>query len=269
MQITAFYREEKANLKLFNVRSFYKIMYLSDISILPKTIHSSWFDFFTDAIVLKIKKIESEIVGKELVTPSIEKMLRFFELDLTSIKVIIIGQDPYPQEGVATGRAFEVGNLESWFDKFPNTSLKNIVRALYVLNDNNFILKFNDIKEEIKQGKFKILSPQQLFKHWEKQGVLMINSSFSVIVGNPGSHAKIWESFTNELLRYINSQVPEAHWMLWGAHAKGKVKKLTIKNKSVSRHPMLCSNHEDDFLFGKVNHFRLFKDKIDWGIEFK
>lgn len=244
-------------------------MYPLDISFLSKNIHSSWYDFFTNDINKKLKEIEKNLEKEEDVTPPFDRMLWFFELDLSNIEVVIIGQDPYPQKGVATGRAFEVGNITSWFDKFPNTSLKNIVRALYALNDNDTILKYNEIKEEIKNNRFSILSPQKIFKHWEEQGVLLINSSFSVAVGKPDSHTKIWESFTNELLRYINSQMPEAHWMLWGAHAKNKVEQLTIKNKSVSRHPMLCSNHEDDFLFGKINHFKLLQDRIDWGVEFE
>lgn len=243
---------------------------LINIDILPKNIDSSWQDFFSDNIILKLQQIESVLRKTTNVTPPNELMLRFLELDLSKIKVIILGQDPYPQKGVAVGRAFEVGTLESWFATFPNVSLKNIIRALYTLDDNSDYLKFNEIKKEIEQGRFEILSPQELFKHWEKQGVLLINSSFSVEIGKPKSHSELWKSFTSNLLSFINNKMPDTHWMLWGADAQALVANISIKNKSVSRHPMMCSKkYEDDFLFGKINHFKLMKDEIDWGVRFK
>lgn len=242
-------------------------MNFKNISILPKSLHLSWNSFFTDEIFLKLKQIDTLLSENSEITPKKELMLRFFELDLSKIKVVVIGQDPYPQEGVATGRAFEVGNLTSWFHPFKNVSLKNIIRALYVINGNQ-ILKYNEIKKEIESGHFEILPPQELFKYWEEQGVLLINSSFSCEIGKPGSHSEIWKSFTSNLMIFINKQIPNAHWMLWGAHAQNLVKNISIKNKSVSRHPMLCSENENDFLFGKINNFELLKDEIDWGIKF-
>jgi len=87
-----------------------------------------------------------------------------------------LGQDPYPQTGVATGRAFEVGTLKSWNQPFKNISLKNILRALYKAYSGQ-IIKFSQLKEKF-DNEFSVLPPGKLFEHWEKQGVLLLNTSF-------------------------------------------------------------------------------------------
>ena len=87
-----------------------------------------------DSIRTKLK--EDSDCGFEI-TPPENLQLRFTSQDLASVKILILGQDPYPQSGVATGRAFEVGTLHSWFDNFRNTSLKNIVRAIYAAKNDN------------------------------------------------------------------------------------------------------------------------------------
>lgn len=229
-------------------------------------IHSSWEVFFTEEIQSILKEIYEALDKEEETTPPVNEMLRFFELDLNSIKAVLLGQDPYPQQGVATGRAFEVKPLRSWHHSFRNTSLRNIVRALYSMDDENEPLTFTQIKKEMLEQRFHIPPPDELFKQWEQQGVLLLNTSFSCKIGAPGSHSAIWLPFTQRLLFYINHQKPELYWLLWGAHARKVVSHLPLKNVLKSHHPMICSNREEDFLFGKINHFRELRDIIDWGV---
>ena len=79
--------------------------------ILPSDIHPSWKPFFTQEISAILDDVENQIgiANSEELTPDRNRILRFFALDLFKTKVVILGQDPYPQQGVATGRAFEVG----------------------------------------------------------------------------------------------------------------------------------------------------------------
>lgn len=235
--------------------------------LIPASVHSSWKVFLTDEIRQILSAIAEVLSHEKEFTPPLKFILRFLELDLSSMKVVILGQDPYPQKGVATGRAFEVGPLQSWHDSFRNSSLRNIVRSLYFMKKGETApLTYTQIKKELIERRFKILSPNLLFKHWESQGVLLLNTSFSCRIGDPGSHSSIWLPFTQRLLAYINEQRPHIYWLLWGAHAQKIVGHLNLENVMTSHHPMICSQRENDFLFGKTNHFRELREVVDWGV---
>lgn len=229
-------------------------------------IDNSWSRFLSADIITVLKDVEENIVdpGKEF-TPKPDMVLRFFKISLPKVKIIILGQDPYPQKGVATGRAFEVGTLKSWHDKFSNISLKNIVRAIYSAYNNEY-LKYSEIKSKIGNS-FLIKPPGELFIEWEKQGVLLLNTSFTCEVGKSNSHEKYWNVFTNSLLKYISQTNPNIMWFLWGNNAKSIVSDIKIKNKIESMHPMMCYNkqgRDDDFLFGKINAFKETINLINW-----
>ncbi len=238
--------------------------------IVPSDIDSSWKPFFTKEVEHLTGKIEKMLVTEnpEEITPVPERMLRFLKLDLSKVRVVIIGQDPYPQKGVATGRAFEVGHLRSWSESFRNTSLRNIVRAIYAAAKGE-IKTFNEIKQEIVGGAFSILPPNELFKFWEAQGVLLLNTSFSCRVGKPGSHSRYWKPFTDQLLEFVNMQRPDLTWFLWGNHAKKAVEHIKLKNAISTTHPMICHARPDDFLFGGINVFKSTEKLVDWQGETK
>lgn len=229
-------------------------------------IDKSWDDFLTPRNIKLIKSIEKKIVSsKDDFTPATHRVLHFLTLPLDETKVIILGQDPYPQKGVATGRAFEVGTLKSWNDKFNNISLKNILRSVYYAYHHQY-LKYNEIKEKTGNS-FAILPPDKLFKQWEAQGVLLLNTSFTCKTGKPNSHEDLWKPFTEKLLKYINTRNSTIIWFIWGNNARCIVNGLKITHKIESMHPMMCYNkpgREQDFLFGKVNPFIETKNLINW-----
>ncbi|MBI9062733.1 MAG: uracil-DNA glycosylase [Marinilabiliaceae bacterium] len=239
------------------------------ISGIHKPVHNSWKTFLTEEIIQLITDIEKILNEKGgAVTPPDNRVFHFLSQDLGAVKVLIIGQDPYPQEGVATGRAFEVGSLKSWHDTFRNVSLKNIIRALYQAETGEY-LTYSLIRKQLGvaglfDAPFKLLPPDQLFKHWEQEGVLLLNTSFTCQIGKPGSHAKLWSEFTRELLTFINAANSEINWFLWGNHARGITDHLTLKNSFASNHPMICKVGESDFLFGCVNPFKATAKMIDW-----
>ena len=227
--------------------------------------HNSWKFFLTEEINQLIHNIESEIKDDNI-NPEAENVLRFLEQDLEQIKVLILGQDPYPQKGAATGRAFEVGNLCSWLSPFRNISLKNIVRAIYQ-SEYGKTMKFAELKQKIEDGSFPIKAPDQLFESWSRQGVLLLNTSFTCQTGKPGSHAKTWEPFTRKLLEFIAVQQPDIIWFLWGNHAINITTGIPIKNKIETMHPMMCyeaQNRVKDFLFGEINPFKATSSLINW-----
>ncbi len=240
----------------------YNSLFLSSLSFIDE----SWNGFLIPEVTNLLKDIERKILKDNLdYTPVSNNALKFLSTSINNTKVIILGQDPYPQKGVATGRAFEVGTLKSWKDKFSNTSLKNIIRAIYYAYSNRY-LKYSEIKGEI--GKlFDLKPPYELFVTWEEQGVLLLNTSFTCQVGKPNSHEKYWELFTFKVLNYIAKVNRNIIWFIWGNNAKEIIKGIEIKHKIESMHPMMCYNKPDrdqDFLFGEKNAFKETKDLINW-----
>lgn len=233
---------------------------------LPKQIHESWSDFLTEERRLEISIIEKAI-GTNFNPTDASLVLRFLTLDLFHIKIVWLGQDVYPAEGVATGRSFEVGTLKNWNDPFRQVSLKNIVRLIHKeyfsisLYDN--ILKYSDIKTEIANGAFPIKEPTEWFNDLEKQGVLFLNTAFTCEVGIPNSHTKIWKPFSEKVLQYISSVRPDIIWFLWGREAQSNKPYLNNSKVIESRHPSRVHKEpEDDFL--KFTGFKDTFHKIDW-----
>lgn len=245
---------------------------MSDCKLLSNiNIHNSWTKFLSNNRCNQLKKIEKEINNGDEYTPDTSLILRFLEMDLSKVPVLILGQDPYPQKGVATGRAFEVGGLNSWTQKFRNVSLKNIIRAIYKAQRKEE-KKYSEILSEINEGTrlnlsddFNILSPNKLFEYWwDKENILLLNTAFTCEIGKPNSHTKIWSDFTHEILEFIATENPKIIWFLWGRNAEAVVSGIEIKNKSISSHPMMCTKKDNDFLFGKINHFANKNMKINW-----
>lgn len=227
-------------------------------------IHDDWKDFLTPQVKRVLDETELLISSSDY-TPEQDKVLRFMSLPLSDAKVVILGQDPYPQPGVATGRAFEVGTLRSWTTPFRNISLKNILRALYRTYFKR-VISYSELKKRM-GNEFPILPPTQLFVHWEQQGVLLLNTAFTCELNQPGSHKKIWENFSRELLQYIRDKNPDITWFLWGKDAQEAVSGLNLKNSIRTHHPMMCfarANRPEDFLYGKINCFEQMMDVIDW-----
>ena len=236
-----------------------KSLFLKNIAV-----HTDWEGFLTKEIRNSLTEIEKQVVNTDF-TPAPDKVLRFLTVPLSSVRIIILGQDPYPQKGVATGRAFEVGGLRSWSEPFNNVSLKNILRAIYKAYTGD-VIKYNELKAKF-DNEFPVLPPGKLFSAWEGQGVLLLNSSFTCAIGSPGSHSPAWKDFTGKLIPWINHFNEKIVWFLWGAHAQSITSFADLENTVKTMHPMMCAEQpgrETDFLFGKVNCFERYKNEVNW-----
>ena len=168
-----------------------------------------------------------------------------------SVKVVILGQDPYHGEGEAHGLSFSVCPGI----KTP-PSLKNIYKELQSelgceIPNNGYLMK------------------------WAKQGVLLLNAVLTVEKDKPASHrGKGWEQFTDRLIQEIDKKEEPVVFMLWGNFAKSK--EALLKNPN---HLVLTSAHPSPFsarkgFFGN-NHFIKANEyltehglePIDWQIE--
>jgi ATP-dependent DNA helicase PIF1 len=218
------------------------------------SVPSSWKDCLLPCRD-KLLEISNTLATKEFL-PSRENIWRALELTpLSSIKVVILGQDPYPTPGNAHGLAFSV---------LPDVrpipaSLKNIYKEL--VSDIGFVAPNHGNLED-----------------WAKRGVMLLNTVLTVEAGAPQSHTKIgWEEITDQIIRSIAAQSKNVIFVLWGKSAQVKKKLLGLyldKNGHrvlESAHPSPLSASKGFFgtkPFSKVNGWleEMGKDKIDWQI---
>ncbi len=189
----------------------------------------------------KIKDTGSDIF------PEKHNIFRFLNTDFENIKYVIVGMDPYAsvwksfdhvQHPIATGRSFEVSNMTSWTQKVPQASIRNILCALYYAK-KGYAAPISVIREEIEDGAFKILPPKEWFIHMEKQGVVFLNASLTVLYKNPGSHKKYWDDYMTALSSYIVKRKNPV-WLLWGNDALKRFEGIVPDNRiRRSCHPRL------------------------------
>jgi uracil-DNA glycosylase len=167
-----------------------------------------------------------------------------------NIRVVIVGQDPYHGVGEANGLAFAVNNEHS--PKPP--SLLNI---------------FKEMETDLQ---CKVDKDQSSLEGWAKQGVLLLNTSLTVVGGQPASHANIgWSFFTDAILTLIVEKSPAVAFLLWGKFAKSK-RQLVKNNKHLvleAAHPSPLSAYTGFFgcrHFSRANCYMMDHniEPIDW-----
>jgi len=174
---------------------------------------------------------------------------RFAALDLVApedVRVVILGQDPYPTAGHAHGLAFSV---EPNIRPLPR-SLTNIFKELQA-----------DLGATPSTGDLRA---------WARQGVLLLNTSLSVPEGQAGAHAKLgWHRLAEEILAHV-SRKPTA-FLLWGAHAQALKPQIHPGDHLIieTAHPSPLSARRGFFgsrPFSRVNHWLSARHTppIDW-----
>ena len=226
-------------------------------------IHEDYYDFFT---VEKVTAINSFIKCMEIrkieYIPKNEYIFKALRSSISSRKVCILSNEPYSQGEIATGLAFEVKNT-SWVNHEINISLKNILKLLYKTY-NGKMEDIEKIRKEISHNEFNILPPNELFKSWEKQGVLLLNSSLTAIEEKTGEHNKFWHPFTRDLMEYISTKNENMVYLLWGKDAEQFEKNILNGEIIKSNHPAKGGHSEGEKDFLKGDFFEKTKDMINW-----
>lgn len=160
-----------------------------------------------------LNAIEQALAGQSELTPPIDQVMRAFENPLESTKVLLLGQDPYPTEGVACGLAFAV----SPGMKQPQ-SLKNLMKELA-----------SDLPEVSSSGEI---------QRWSQQGVMLLNSALSTRVGSPAAHSKLWSQFTSFAIRTLDTELEgNLVCLSLGEHAKKLAKNVSLGEVVQAVHP--------------------------------
>ena len=207
------------------------------------------------------KKLTSEVnkqrLSGEVIFPLEEDVFSAFaSVDLSDVKVVILGQDPYHGvgkngESQAHGLAFSVRKGI----KVP-PSLVNI---------------YKELTQDISGFK----TPEHGYLvEWAEQGVLLLNTVLTVKQGQAHSHAKLgWETFTDKIIAEINQHNLGCVFLLWGSHAQMKGKSIDQQKHLVlaGPHPSPLSAYRGFFgcqHFSKANQWLVAQNKsaINWQI---
>ncbi|MEN9441600.1 MAG: hypothetical protein RLZ33_1677 [Bacteroidota bacterium] len=159
---------------------------------------------------------------------------------LKNVKVVILGQDPYPTRGHAHGLCFSV---EESVKPFPK-SLVNI---------------FKEIESDLGQA----FPENGSLVRWAEQGVLLLNAVLTVEEGMPESHArKGWEQLTDAIISALNNNSEHVVYLLWGSKAQEKASQVDSSKNLILKtvHPSPLSAYRG-FLgckhFSKTNEYLL------------
>ncbi len=143
-------------------------------------------------------------------------------LELTppeTVRVVILGQDPYHGRGQAEGLAFSVA---------PGVALPPSLRNI-----------FKELQRDLRTPPPSFPVPGGSLVNWARHGVLLLNTCLTVEEGQPASHAnRGWEVLTDAIIGHLSNSAQPLVFMLWGSHAQSKGALI-----DASRHLVCCANH--------------------------
>lgn len=175
-----------------------------------------------------LKMVAQEREAGVTVYPPKEDVFNAFRLtELSDVKVVILGQDPYHGPNQAHGLAFSVR---------PGVAVPPSLMNMY---------------KELEQDIPGFTRPNHGFlESWAKQGVLLLNTVLTVEAGKAHSHARFgWETFTDRVIAVINETRENVVFLLWGSHAQKKGSIIDTQRHHVLKapHPSPLSAHRGFF----------------------
>tara|TARA_R100001480_G_scaffold152581_1_gene154773 strand:- start:78 stop:824 length:747 start_codon:yes stop_codon:yes gene_type:complete len=189
---------------------------------------SNW-EFVSKYIVQKFDDILDILIqdvqqGKRF-TPKIKDVFKAFQIcNHDDLKVVMLGQDPYPHVinniTTADGLAFSCSHTEK-----EQPSLKYI---------------FNEIQDTVTSSYTHDVDGLYLrdcnLERWAKQGVLLLNTALTTQVGKVGMHYDVWNDFIIELIKYIDNEFSNIVFVFLGNKAKGFSNDINKNTKSIKNH---------------------------------
>lgn len=216
-------------------------------------IHDSWkkhlgAEFEKSYFKELVEFVRGEYASKK-VFPAPANIFRAFELcPFESVKVVILGQDPYHGPGQANGLCFSVNHGVQ-----NPPSLQNI---------------FKEIRDDV-GGE---LRTDGNLDDWARQGVLLLNATLTVLAHQAGSHQKRgWEQFTDAVVNAVSREKENVVFILWGRYAQEKGAHIDTEKHLVlkSAHPSPLSAYAGFFgskPFSKTNEYLEWhnKEPVKW-----
>ena len=188
-----------------------------------------------------------------IICPNIGSIFKAFRLcQFHNLKVVILGQDPYPQKGVATGLAF--ANSSDTPEESYSPSLGILRESVIDFTIPHRIINFAPDLEK-----------------WEEQGVLLLNSALSCQLGKPESHALMWRPFISSFLTNLSKWSSGIVYVLMGSQAQSFEHCINANNNYIihCRHPSWYARTHQRMpsdIWRQVNEImvNLYDEKINW-----
>ncbi|MDO5031499.1 uracil-DNA glycosylase [Corynebacterium sp.] len=212
---------------------------LFDLSI----VHPSWWPVLGPAVEDYLPGIEEKLEGQDFL-PAAEDVFRAFSLPLNKVRVLIVGQDPYPTPGHAMGMSFSTK---------PGVPAPRSLVNIYAELESDLGLGGREDGD---------------LRAWADQGVLLLNRVLTVSPGKAGSHRGVgWQKITEAAIRALNAFPIVA--ILWGRDAQACTKFLPNVECLCSPHPSPLSAHRGFFgskPFSRANEalVRRGAQEVDW-----
>ena len=195
------------------------------------------------------ERINAERQTGQVLAPDSADIFRAFRQSLNDVRVVILGQDPYPTPGHAVGLAFST-----------NRGVRPLPRSLANI--------YTELRDDLG------IPPAEHgdLSRWVNQGVLLLNTSLTVREGDAGSHRSWpWKDVTGAALRALAHRGGPLVAVLWGRDAQWAAPLLTGVDLIESAHPSPLSAHRGFFgsrPFSRVNGLLVGQggSKIDWRV---
>ena len=184
-------------------------------------VHSSWFSILEplEASILAT----FDVVGKGEYIPTVDRILAPLSRSLDDVKVVIVGQDPYPNANFADGYAFSV---RAEVSPFP-ASLVNI---------------FKELESDLGTP----MPADGNLERWSRQGVLLINRTLTTVPGESHAHQRSgWMAITEVIIREV--ALKGAVGILWGGNAQQMADYFDSSRVIKSAHPSPLSSYRGFF----------------------
>jgi uracil-DNA glycosylase len=199
---------------------------------------------------LILKTLLAEARAGRRFTPILKQLFRGFEeCPYKDLKVVMIGQDPYPYQGVASGIAFDCANTG------------NVEASLRFM--------FKEIESTVYPEGY---TWDPSLARWSNQGILLINTALTTMIGKVGQHYNLWQPFLAFLFDTLNYSNPGLIYVFMGKKAAEWAESVSDDNhKLFTTHPAMAAHHDAERwdsgdVFNQVSKlvYDNYKQKIIW-----
>ena len=202
-------------------------------------LHDSWktplADEFAAPYMVALRAfLTAERAAGKRIFPAASEWFRALDLTpLDKVRVVILGQDPYPCAAFATGRAFEAGNVAHWreLEKMFSKSIRTWLQLVAAARTGEpsyaaSVADWDRTIDAIEAGRLDIEPAAEIMDPWVDQGVLLLNSSFTLsrfqVAGDPHQtegHLPLWRPVIAAVLRHLAARGTPTVFMAFGSQA--------------------------------------------------